>query len=411
MPDAAQPARPHVAMVFGDAGAADRLREAVSEHVDVVYATPAAEFDPAHLKQSGATAALVNLDAFDWLDAIAARLNESGVAVVFNDPETSSALEGWERARWLRHLTAKLSGSNDFDPPRPAAETPVEASAAALPVELEAAPAAVVVPETQDTDAVPEALPPAAEPAAAERPLSPAEIESMTVDFVAAPAPVEEIASSDAPMTPAETVPVAAEDIQPATTEAAPTDAAQGDADIEGLDVDTEALSAMIDARLAEPEHVMPVESSVTWQTEASAASAPEVVAPEIVAPEVVPAAEVADAPIAPATVDAVEIPAAAPAGAPADDDDIAAGFPALGDWALVDPEAPAAPVAASKTAQPESAAAIDFSGLELVPMEAMSPVDVHMDPVEHRLVVEERKKADATGHEPAVPDANGEHA
>ena len=154
MPDHASPmpsARPRVALVFGDAASAAHLRDAVAGHAEIVYDTPASEFDAARLVESQARAALVNLDGCDWLDSVEARLRETGVAVVFNDPEISRGLEGWAQARWLRHLTAKLRGSSDYDPPRPAASVAV--SAADMP--------------DRETAALP-----MGEPAAAERPLS-----------------------------------------------------------------------------------------------------------------------------------------------------------------------------------------------------------------------------------------------
>jgi two-component system chemotaxis response regulator CheB/chemosensory pili system protein ChpB (putative protein-glutamate methylesterase) len=112
--------RPRVALVFGDPVSAGHLRDAVASHVQIVYEARAADFDASRLLDSEATAALVNLDSCDWLDAVETRLHDAGVAVVFNDPEISGRLDGWEQARWLRHLTAKLSGSNEYDPPRPA---------------------------------------------------------------------------------------------------------------------------------------------------------------------------------------------------------------------------------------------------------------------------------------------------
>ncbi|MES2402771.1 MAG: hypothetical protein V4567_00360, partial [Pseudomonadota bacterium] len=182
------PARPRVALVFGDADSASHLRDAVASQVEIVYETAAADFDVARVTGAQATAALVNLDDCDSLDSVEARLQDTGVAVVFNDPEISSKLEGWAQARWLRHLTAKLSGSSDFDPPRPIV-------APAAPVIAEAVSAAEGLPENA-TPAAAEAL------RVVERPLSPAEIESMTADFGALQEHLEGRADIDETMVP-----------------------------------------------------------------------------------------------------------------------------------------------------------------------------------------------------------------
>ena len=119
MPEHAVNELPRIALVYGQEAAVAHVREAVGGQVDVVYAASADEFDFTRMHDTRAMAALVNLDGGDWLDAVEARLQEAGVAVIYNDPEISRGLEGWERARWLRHLVAKLRGSRDVDPPRP----------------------------------------------------------------------------------------------------------------------------------------------------------------------------------------------------------------------------------------------------------------------------------------------------
>ena len=165
MPDQAMGALPRIALVFGDEAAVAHVREAMVDHADIVYAAPAAEFDASRQLSAGATAALVNLDGGDWLDDVETKLHAAGIAVVYNDPEISQSLEGWERARWLRHLVAKLRGSREVDPPRPEnLSLPVpmaQVETVAPVVALAASPASAVV----------------------ERPLSPEEIETMTVDF------------------------------------------------------------------------------------------------------------------------------------------------------------------------------------------------------------------------------------
>lgn len=390
MADQVQAGHPRVALIFGDAAAVKHLRDAVAGQVDLVYDAQAADFDAAKLVDSHARAALVNLDSFEWLDTIGAQLSKAGVAVVFNDPEISRQLDGWERARWLRHLVAKLRGSDDYDPPRPLSE-PAALVADAQRPEPEARAAAMQAwPEPEvhvaDAQARPEpevvmAAPRTEQPTVAERPLSAREIDTLTVDFVAAPAAATVADTHDQP---APAIPAA----KPAA------DADSLDADAGVLDVDTEALSAMIDARLAESEQYGDVAADA-WQVAAEATVTPANLAESVPAPAA-PVNEVAPA-------------AAAPVAAPPDDADVLAGLPALGDWELLDPDLPVAPVASVKHAE-SSAPAVpaDLSGLELVPMDNDVPIELHTEPIEHRLYGEARKQA-AADHKAA--DSNGDHA
>jgi two-component system chemotaxis response regulator CheB/chemosensory pili system protein ChpB (putative protein-glutamate methylesterase) len=129
-----------VALVFGDAEASVHLRAALDEiGARVVCDTPVESLDAAVLDGSGAGVVLVNLDdnVEERLDAVYDSLDESRYRVVFNDPGISHGLSGWEHARWLRHLAAKLRDDGDFDPPRPREESHEE-----LHEEPAAAPAA-----------------------------------------------------------------------------------------------------------------------------------------------------------------------------------------------------------------------------------------------------------------------------
>ncbi|MGH8147197.1 MAG: hypothetical protein ACREPY_12765 [Rhodanobacteraceae bacterium] len=455
MADQASSELPRIAFVFYDAALAAHVREAVAGHVEIVYAASSAEFEAARLADARVAAALVNVDGGDWLEAIEAKLQTTGVRVVFNDPEISQGLEGWERARWLRHLTAKLRGSMDFDPPRPVvpmASSPAAVANNELPDVVAAAPAVVSVP-----DAVPEN-----EESVVERPLSPHEIETMTADFVAVPEmpglDVPPMRSSEdlAVIAAVQVAPVAApsresrelpealsENPAQATSSsiAAPNAAsmlaaepvlpvdvaasAQIDSDATGLlDVDTEALSAMIDARLAAPEsHGLPSEGE-TWAIPAAANSSADTVetrtdsmhdqleahyseeAPVPVvdapAPPVITASD-AGAPAAPAAT-------ASDAGAPTTpvvtagdtDADVLASLPSLDDWRLLDPDTEVAPTAAPavETKAPEPVLPDSFAGLELVPMETIVPIERNTDPIERWLDESETvRKAQADGN------------
>ena len=295
-----------VAFVYGDAGAAAHLRDALAGQVEIAYASTAEEFDAARASGAGVTAALVNVDGGDWLEPLQATLAAAGVRAVFNDPEISGHLEGWERARWLRHLVAKLRGARDFDPPRPS-PAGAEGTQPAFPA--------------QDT-AAPEIQP------VSERPLSPEEIDSLTADFATVP----DMAATPAP---------------------------SGDPAADALDVDTEALSALIDARLAEAEtHVAVHDGAPQSGGDATgSADAPSSDASSRSAPEAV--------------------------ASPTED----SALPALGAWELLDVEdALPAPSSPRPAATPPPALPDSLADLTLVPLEVMAPVARNTDPIERWL-------------------------
>lgn len=392
---------PRIALVFGDASAAAHLRDALVDHAEIVYAAPADEFDASRMSNARAAVALVNLDDEGWLGEIETELDASGVTLVFNDPEISRNLQGWERARWLRHLLAKLRGSSDVDPPRP--ETVPQ----------------VARPMPANADATPEISAPPADDAVAERPLSPEEIETMTADFVAAQEASPELTVVPAPT--ASAVPEAAQNANPlpavdldfvdkpmafpaqetemeldastslpmmaAVSESAASSSEPENADIDTedvLDADTEALSAMIDARLKESEASLPSESPQVWRVVTGGAVSP-------VQLDAVIEADTA-AGEAPSNIAHAD----APAPANQDDADVLASLPSLDDWQLVDLEAATAPTVANQTrTSPEPVLSDAFAGLKLVPMDTTAPVEVQTDPVDRWFGGAPRPQAD----------------
>lgn len=364
-------ARPRVALVAGDADSTGQLRAAMAGHFDVVYAASAAEFDDARLQESGATAALVNLDGGDWLDGVERRLADAGVAVVFNDPDSSASLAGWEQARWLRHLTAKLCGSTDYDPPRPPSAPPLCASP---PASRPSSGFDTAAP--RDVGAVPVAT---TEAAAA----TPVEGSMPTIAAPGEESPdMQSFSALDANDADAASPPPSAQgpqaeghlDAQPHADEPA------------GLDLDTAALSAMIDARLAEPELQASPESTEVWRvagdetTRETAARGGDAVA--LTEP-------------------------VAPVAAPVEDKDVLKGLPSVDDWQLVDPETPLAAVAAHpapQQSQPEPAVAGGLAGLELVPLDTTVAIERPIEPIERWMRVESGEpEAQGERKQPAV--------
>lgn len=396
MPDVAMEPLPRIALVFGDEAAVSHVREAVTGHVDVVYAAPAGEFDVARC--AGATAALVNLDGGDWLEPVETNLDAAGIAVVYNDPEISQSLEGWARARWLRHLVAKLRGSRDVDPPRP--DTLAQATPEPPAMPEPAAPIAENVPTVAAGVGAP------ARTAVVELPLSPEEIENMAADFVAgqesAPAPLVEAAADAGILSSkvSEQPPAALSPDTPiefeAPLETPAMQAAPAEYDFEAeaaLDVDTEALSAMIDARLAAPQSA---ESSPEVWREVSGGALPSRQSDDVPEIEAAPAEKSAPAPVAEAVNDDV---------------DVLASLPSLDDWALVDHDAvPAAAVNRGAQKSPEPVLPDAFAGLELVPMETVAPLRVDADPIERWFGGEVGRKAAVNDSGSKVKEASHEH-
>lgn len=395
MADPSARAMPRIAFVFGDASLAEHVREAVAGHADIAYAVPAREFDPARLVDARVAAALVNVDDGDWFDDIEARLDAAGVPVVINDPDYSQGLEGWDRARWLRHLTAKLCGTDDFDPPRPAPTVAAPDAASEVPAmastDIESGEPVVTAASVQGADLTAGEADPHSGDAVAERPLSPREIETLTADFVAAPAPHTEAVSTWQPTAVAavhvSTEPFAAAGLAEPALLSEPTATPEPaivaselpvppvgtsspddtDASTDLLDVDTEALSAMIDERLAQPE---PTGLHAGWD-----------------APAEVPGDSHPDAPSTPQVGDASvqqeppSLRAAEPAMDP--DADVLASLPSLDDWQLLD--ADAVPDVVKPAARPVAPALPDsLSGITLVPMDDMGPaIRTNVDPIE----------------------------
>lgn len=126
-----------VALLFDDVELGSHLRAALSEHgTRIAHEGPVSSFDVVKLRQAGVNVLVVNLDeSVDdaALDLIYELVAAGDIPVVFNDAQASRNLDGWDRARWARHLAAKTLKSDAIDPPRPeharAVETPAAQSA------------------------------------------------------------------------------------------------------------------------------------------------------------------------------------------------------------------------------------------------------------------------------------------
>lgn len=98
------------------------LRDALERAgVPVVYEGDVHDCQLDAIAASGATVVVINLgDSDAGMDAVEPLLGDPRFQVVFDEGAVSGRLEGWDQARWARHLAAKIAGRADASPPRPA---------------------------------------------------------------------------------------------------------------------------------------------------------------------------------------------------------------------------------------------------------------------------------------------------
>src|SRR4029079_7567726 len=128
-----------VALLYQTQELGRHMRDALSSlGTPIVYEAATDHLDSNALHESGARVVVVNLDPAveAHLDDVYGLLEDDRYSVVFNDAQVTSGLSGWDQARWVRHLAAKILGDVDIDPPRPEG---AEAIPAPSPVAVEVA--------------------------------------------------------------------------------------------------------------------------------------------------------------------------------------------------------------------------------------------------------------------------------
>ena len=149
-----------VVLLFDDEQLGAQLREALQERgARIVHEGGLGDLGRDLWTRVGADVVVINLDddADEVMDRLDASLEGDHPRVVFNEAESSRALDGWARARWARHLAAKVLAQTDVDPPRPPApaaaevtgQSALDAMAAAEPAPAEEAPAVAISHEAQ----------------------------------------------------------------------------------------------------------------------------------------------------------------------------------------------------------------------------------------------------------------------
>lgn len=113
-------AAPRVALLARAGKAADSLADALRQSgAELLVVVDPADTDEAALRALGPQAVLVALEpsiepALDRLDAL---LTDPDLTVIFDEAELAAHRAGWDAARWVRHLSAKLRRDDNVLPP------------------------------------------------------------------------------------------------------------------------------------------------------------------------------------------------------------------------------------------------------------------------------------------------------
>src|SRR5207342_3269288 len=109
-----------VALLARPGEACERLRSALQEAGgEVVLEADPATIEPGALAQAHVQTVLIALDPAveDALEKFDDVLADPTLAVIFDEAELAARREGWDAARWVRHLSAKLNRHADVLPP------------------------------------------------------------------------------------------------------------------------------------------------------------------------------------------------------------------------------------------------------------------------------------------------------
>jgi len=109
-----------VALLARPGEACERLRAALREAGgEIVIEADPSTLDPQSLRIAAVETVLVALDPAveDALEKFDEVLGDRAIEVIFDEADLAARREGWDAARWVRHLAAKLHRHDDVLPP------------------------------------------------------------------------------------------------------------------------------------------------------------------------------------------------------------------------------------------------------------------------------------------------------
>lgn len=112
--------RKRAALLARPGAASDQLRDALRHAgVDVVLVADPSVIAADEVISAEPDSVLIALDGTidDMLDRFDSVLGDPDITVIFEEVDVALAREGWDAARWARHLHAKLYGHRDVLPP------------------------------------------------------------------------------------------------------------------------------------------------------------------------------------------------------------------------------------------------------------------------------------------------------
>jgi chemosensory pili system protein ChpB (putative protein-glutamate methylesterase) len=118
--DAMPGAAARVALLARKGAACERLQAALQEAgADIVLVSEPADTDVDNIRSAGAQAILVALEPAieEALERFDALLADPSMTVIFEEADLAAQREGWDAARWTRHLAAKLNRHDQVLPP------------------------------------------------------------------------------------------------------------------------------------------------------------------------------------------------------------------------------------------------------------------------------------------------------
>lgn len=116
--------------------ACDRLRDALGDlGAELALVADPMSADPGDVAAARPQAVLVALEPAieDALERFDALLTDPDITVIFDEAELAAQRAGWDAARWVRHLSAKLNRHHDVLPPGSEAEGDLHPSPGPLP--------------------------------------------------------------------------------------------------------------------------------------------------------------------------------------------------------------------------------------------------------------------------------------